>query len=219
MSNFTFSIILSFSVIIPSFIGLFRFKEVLKSHRPILILFLVALLNEIVSVYLSTKIYNTSYNNNIYILIELLLFLWQFYKWGFGREKKRAHLIIMCLVPICVWVYDNFILHSMATTNPLFRVFYSSILIYLSIDQINRLIVQERGNLFLNSRFLFCTGILFFYSYKTMIESFYLFHIKFSNDFYHYLFLILAFVNLFVNFLYGLAVLCIPTREKFTMRF
>jgi hypothetical protein len=219
MSNFTFNVILTVSVIIPSLIGLFRYKEVIKSYHPILILFLVALVNETLSIYLSTKIYSTSYNNNIYIFIELMLFLWQFYRWGFPRKRRTTHILIISIFSALVWILDNLVLNSIADINPLFRVYYSFVLIYLSIDQINSLIVNERGKLFQNSRFLFCAGILLFYSYKSLIESFYLFHIGFSNQFYHYLFLILAFVNVFVNFLYGVAVLCIPTREKFTMRF
>ena len=218
MSGFTFNTILGLSIIIPSLLGVARSKQVIRTFHPILILFVIALINELLSMLFSSSIYNTAYNNNIYVLIESLLFIWQFFRWGFLEQRKRL-FAFMLFITISIWVFDNLMLHSLSRVNPLFRVYYSSLLIYLSIDQVNRLIVNERSYLFGNSKFLFCAGIILFYSYKTFIESFYLFELPLSNQFYANLFLILAFVNLFVNFLYGLAVLCIPTREKFTMRF
>jgi hypothetical protein len=207
---------LSFSIIIPFLIGVIRYKRVLKSYHPILILFAIGLLNEILSVVFSFTIKNNAVNNNIYILIEFVLMIWQFYRWDILRSRRNTLSLILGIT-ILVWVYDNLISHTIETFNSLYRVFYSSVLIFLSIDQTNRLIVNEKKNLFKNSIFLICIGILLFYTNKVLIETFYLFKLPVRHMFYDNLFFIIACVNVFVNLLYALAVLWIPTKEKFTL--
>jgi uncharacterized membrane protein (DUF373 family) len=89
--------------------------------------------------------------------------------------------------------------------------------VFLAINQVNRLIVEEKKNLLSNSKFLICTGAMIFYTYKIMVESFYIFKLDQSNDFLSNIYYILVFVNLFVNLLFALAILWIPTRQRFTL--
>jgi hypothetical protein len=50
-----------------------------------------------------------------------------------------------------------------------------------------------------------------------MVETFYLFQLDFSNQFYHNIYIIMDSVNLFVNLIFALAVLWIPTRQKYIL--
>jgi hypothetical protein len=161
-------------------------------------------------------IHSTAVNCNIYVLAEAILYCWLFYNWSsFLRNKKKYGLL---LVFICIaWITDNFILHSLHSSNSLFRIISSFVLVFLSIDQINHLITTERSTVLTNARFLISTGIVIYFTYKAMVETFYLFQLDFSNQFYHNIYIIMDSVNLFVNLIFALAALWIPTRQKYTL--
>jgi hypothetical protein len=124
---------------------------------------------------------------------------------------------LLLILISAIWIYDNLIWNRLTTFNSLFHISYSFCLIFLSIDQINRLIVSARGSLWRNSRFLICAGIIIFYSYQATIEVFYLLKLEFSDKFYDNIFFILTLVNLFVNLVYALAILWIPKKQKFIL--
>jgi hypothetical protein len=161
-------------------------------------------------------IHSTAVNGNVYVLTEAVLYCWLFYNWSsLLRNKKRYGLLI---VFICIaWVTDNFILHSIHTSNSLFRIISSFILVFLAIDQINRLLTTERSAILSNARFLISTGLVIYFTYKAMVETFYLFQLDFSNRFYHNIYIIMDCVNLFVNLIFAVAALWIPTRQKFIL--
>ncbi len=98
-----------------------------------------------------------------------------------------------------------------------FSIVSSFVLIFLAINQVNQLIIQEKRNLLKNSKFLICAGVLIFFTYKIMVESFYVMKLDQSTIFLSGIFNILVFVNLFVNLLFALATLWIPTRQRFTL--
>jgi hypothetical protein len=67
--------------------------------------------------------------------------------------------------------------------------------------------------------FLIYLTFIVYYSYKTFIEVFYIFHINFSAYFYTSIVLFLLFINLVANLAYAIAVLCIPTKREFTLQY
>jgi hypothetical protein len=99
----------------------------------------------------------------------------------------------------------------------LFRIVSSFILIFLSIGQLNKLIVTAKKNLFYNAIFLICCGLIIYFSYKATIEVFFFIRLEASNQFYINIFAILVFVNLFVNLIFAWAVLWIPKKQKSTL--
>src|SRR4030095_12883387 len=109
----------------------------------------------------------------------------------------------------------NFIVHRITTVNSFFRIIYSFLLVFLSIEQLNKLIWQSRKNLMFNSCFLICSGLLIYFSYKATIEVFFFIELKASIAFYTNIFAILVFLNFFVNLLFIWATLWIPRKQKF----
>jgi hypothetical protein len=207
-----------YSIAPAAIIGLFRYTKVLKTFRPFIILIVTALITEIVN---HIIIYHYGKGNaviiNIYGLIECLLWLWQFYYWNAFKKRSRLLPILVSLL-IGVWAADNIILGKLNTFSSWFTIMYSFTLVFLSINEVNRQIVEERKNIFTNAKFLACAGILLFYTNRILVESFYLLDMVQTNrEFLRQLFQILKYVNLFVNLLFAFATIWIPTRQRFSL--
>jgi len=195
--------------------GLVRYKYVLPVYRPFLFFIWIGTFNEALSWVLIEVNRNNVINSNIYVLVEYMILLLIFFRWNDDARKNRYYFLLAA--GAAIWFTDNFIIHSLNTINSLFRVFYSIVVLFLSINQINKLIVYEKKKLIRNAMFQVCMAFVFFYSYKAFIETFYILQLPFSKLFYMNLFQVLLFVNLFTNLVYAIAVLCIPTKREFSL--
>lgn len=166
---------------------------------------------------LMIHIYKTNaVNANIYVLVEFALYCWQFRCWN-SLSTKSWHFLTVISFMSSIWVYENILTGEITSFNSLFRICASFCIIFLSIDQVNRLIAMARGNLFRNSLFLICMGLIIFFSYKSVIEVFYLLRLPLSDVFYDNIFFLLTLINIFVNLIFAIAVLWIPTKQKFIL--
>jgi hypothetical protein len=211
-----FVLISGYSILFAAAVCAFRFSKVSADNRPFFYLVWIALINEILSEVFRRTIHSTAVNCNIYVLIEAVLYCWLFYNWSsLFRNKKKFRLLILC---ICViWIVDNFFLNSIHQTNSLFRIISAFVLVFLAIDQINQLLMTERSAMLTNARFLISIGVIIFFTYRAIIEAYYLFRLPFSDLFYQNVYLIMDCVNLFVNLIFALAALWTPTRQKFIL--
>ena len=212
MSFFTH--ISSFSIGIAVIVALFKNRAVLKSFRPFIYLVSAGFLNEMLSLYLILNHHQNAVNGNIYVLLEFLLILWLFKNW---EVQKKAPLIYLAVITVIIWIFDTLILNSINHFSSIYRIFYSFVVIYLSINQMNWIIVNERKNIIKDSKFILCTAFIIFFAYKALLETFFLIELKLSNHFYHSLFIILTFLNLVINLVYALAALWMPTKQRFTL--
>jgi hypothetical protein len=215
MNSYTLSLVSGFSITLAAIIGLVRFRKILSSYRPFIFIVWIAFLNEIVSALVIRFTGSNTINGNIYVLMESLLFVWLFSNWG-AMQKRKWFIPTILILLTCIWIYNSFILYSITEYSPIFRIFSSFILIFLSIDQINKLIVQELGNILHNPKFLVCIGVIIYHTYRAIMEIFFL-KVGTSANFVGHIFSILDYVNLLVNLIFALAVLWIPTRQKFTL--
>lgn len=213
MNYFAISVISSFSITIAALIGIIRYASVLKEYRAFIFFIWLGLLNEIISLVFVFWKKNNSLNSNIYVLIEFSLLVYILYLWD-SKKYKQVYIPLL-IAGLCIWIGDNVFLHTLSERNSLFRVYYSFTVVLLSINQINKLIVYSRKNLFRNTRFLIYLTFIVYYSYKTFIEVFYIFHIHFSTYFYIRIVLFLLFINFVANLAYAIALLCIPKKQEF----
>jgi hypothetical protein len=208
-------IILASAGLIAGIIGIIRFNTIVRSYRPFLFFLWLSVFNDGIS-HLSVSLWKTNApNTNIYVLVEFLLLMWLFKTWS--QQKIRNIEKVLVLLVILVWVYDNLIAHSLLTFNSLFRVCYSLVIMLYSINELNQTLLTERKNLLLNAKFIICVSFIIYFSYKAIVEVFYMMYPKLSFDFYNNLFVVLVFVNLFSNLMYALATAWIPTRQKFIL--
>jgi len=216
MNFFLLNEISTASILPAALIGIVGYRKLLPVYRPFLYFIWVGTLNEAISWVLIEINRSNVVNANIYVLIEFLLLLLIFYRWN--EKARRNRFVFLLSIGVLVWIADNFFIHSLYAINSIFRVLYSIIVLFLSINQVNKLIVYEKKNVIRNAMFLICMAFVFFYSYKAFIETFYILQLPFSKLFYLNLFQVLLFVNLFTNLVYAIAVLCIPSKQEFSLR-
>jgi hypothetical protein len=84
--------------------------------------------------------------------LESLLYLWLFKNWGTFYKRSTLFYSLAVLL-IAVWIYDNLVRNNLTTTNSLFRIVLSFLLIFLSIEQINKLIAECQEKIFYSIRF------------------------------------------------------------------
>lgn len=219
MISYKLILICSYSITLAVIIGLIRFRKITRAYQPFIFITIAALINELTSTLLIQYYKSNAISVNIVNICDSLLWLWQFRRWGgFSRVAKWTFPALSALM-VLFWVVENLVLMKIMVFNSVFSLVSSFVLVFLAINQVNKLIVEERGNLLKNSKFLICSGVLIFHAYKIMVESFYVMKLNESNEFLSKIFIILVFVNLFVNLLYALATLWIPTRQRFTMQY
>ena len=212
MHNYWLRIVFNYSIIIAAIIAIFRFKSIMADYYPFIFFIWLGLFNEILSLLLIYNYESNTVNSNIYVLVEYLLLLLQFYKWSDNGSKRYYWL---AGIGIAVWIADNFIINTIFHNNSVFRVFYSFIIIFFSIDKVNNLLVFEYSNLLKHPVFITCIAFTFYYGFKAFVESFNMVHLGLNPVILKDLWIILYFVNGTANLLYAIAVLCIPKKIKF----
>jgi len=189
-----------------------------RSYRPFVYYACLSLLFEIVTyILVEKKMYTiTGILTNAYGFTEFCLFTWLFHNWGLFKRKKKVFVFIIAFF-FLLWFFTLFI-RGYEKLNAYFFIFYSFILIFFSISSFNRIIVNERKNIFTNARFWICIGIIIFYTYFILINISSLSFLKrhLTKNFTEDVFSINIYSNLLVNLLYAIAVIWIP-REKNTM--
>ncbi|WP_153797189.1 hypothetical protein [Foetidibacter luteolus] len=212
---------LAYIVGIAAVIGIIRYKKIIKSYRPFVYFLCLGFVTEIISDLLIRVFQkDNSLLLNVYVWPESLLILWQFRNWAAiarGNSKDNNYKIL-AIVLSAFWLIDNLFVHNLhSKLNPLYRIIYGFVTVYLSIDQINKLILQERTKLLTDARFLICAAFVFYYAYKATLEVFFAINLPLSLEFYKQIFDIVIYVNLFANLLFVLATTWIPTRQKFSL--
>ncbi|HTF30412.1 MAG TPA: hypothetical protein VK625_16280 [Flavitalea sp.] len=205
----------TFSIIIAAVLGVIRFNQIEKSYYPFIYICWLGLLVEIIA-FVFQKSSGTLLPSNIYVLLEGLLFIWQFNKWGSFQRRPWLYFLSQGSI-VVLWLIDNFFIHTIHELSSYYRISYSVLLVVLAIDQINKLIVRERKSFITNAKFLICIGVIIFFSYKMTTETFYLYALRksSSSEFVFSIFAIQKYVNLFANLLFAFVIIWIPRKKIF----
>lgn len=214
--NYTLVIVFSFSIVIGSLIGLIRFKKIDSTFYPFIFCLWIGLLNELISFLRTQNGHTTAINNNIYVLIESLLITWQFKNWGLLHRPRFLFQILFVLF-ISSWTFENFFVFKITYIGSYFRVLYSFVIVLMSVNGINDLIIRDKKDILRNPVFLICIGFIFYYTYKVLVETFWIYGLNYSRGFRNNVYFILTYVNLFANLIYALAVLWMPMKQRFTL--
>jgi hypothetical protein len=217
MTNYMFVIIGSYSIAIAAIIGLVRLRFMHRSYQPFILIITMSLVIEIISNILIHFKKSNAIAVNVFGLCEGLLWLWQFTKWNGFKNQRQLHITRITIV--AVWMIENIIMRKMFSFSSAYAVVFSFVVIFFSINQVNRQIIEEKANLYTNAKFLICCGAIIFFTYRILIECFYLLDLHKSTRFLANVFMILAFVNLIVNLLFAIATLWIPKRQKFSFQY
>lgn len=206
---------LSFSVFIAGVIGFIRYRSINKIYYPFLICLWLACVNESISFLLAKNQNTTIINNNIYVLLESLLITLFFKNIGLFKTRISTYYLISFSF-IIVWAIEVILIRKFHSYNVYFSIFYSMIIVLMSISTINGLIGNSK-KILRNSIFLLCVGFIVYFTFMVLTYAFWIYGLNSSNHFLNSVFRILVYINLFVNLIYALAVLWMPKKQVFTM--
>lgn len=206
--------LMSLVVLFPFISGLVRAREIWQTYWPFVLVLTAAVLAEICN-YITIEIWrNNTAVINIYSLVESLLIIAQFYYWRLYSRTRRWYpwFGLACIV---IWIIDNLITGNMVTSvGAVFRISAGFILVILSINEINYLLIHDSRNLLRNARFLICTSWLIYFLYQILLEgSIYIHHMK-QNTTAVKIIELSMYINIVVNIVYGIAIWFIPKKTK-----
>jgi len=211
--NHYFAFLLSQFVLVPVFIGLIRIKRLNKTYYPFFILLIVGFLTEVISFIFINKYKSSNFPIvNIYELVECCLILYQFHLWG---NKKTGNLTFVFLTSVCVliWVIEYIAFSNLNTFSPFFRVFYAFIIVLLSINQINALMVKPDGLLIKSPRFLLSLAFIVFFIYQIIYLAS-LFVGMDKSIIARKIVIGFDYINLAVNILFAVVVFLVTEKDK-----
>jgi hypothetical protein len=214
--NFTLTVLFGFSILLPVIISLVRFSKINRAYFPFIFYIWLGLLNEITSYVLVKAGYYNTVNCNIYMLFESFLLIWQFREWKlFNANNTITYSLFSALLSI--WVLENIIIYSITRYASYFLIAYSAIITIMSILLMNRFIVRERKRLLKNPVFILCVAFLIYYPFSVLSEAFWIYGFSQNAEFASQVHLISVITNFIAILLYTLAILWMPTRQKFTL--
>jgi hypothetical protein len=209
----TFYSLAAFNIFLPGIIAIIRFRAIHRVYRPFLYCLWVGCTNEVLSHFLILNGQYTLVNNNVYVLLESLFLVWLFRELGTLRQRGQVPALVLLLAG--AWVAETFIFGSLTLYSRMFRIFYSFVVVFLSINTINKMLFSHRRRLISDATFLLCLSFIIFFTYKALIGSFALYDALGRTTFLRNLFNIMNLVNFVTNLLYALAVLWMPGKPKY----
>lgn len=210
------------SVLVAGILAVIRFRKIDRIFLPFILCIWAACLNEGLGYFLFMNGYHTSVNNNIYVLTEALLFILFFKNMNLFGEFGWLFVLFFAMV-ICTWVWENLIMGKITGVSSWFRIAYSFLIVLMSITLINRLLITDiyksyrapARSVWLNPILLICIGAIIFFTFKLLVEIFWLYGLNGTAGFRIQLYRIMVYVNLAVNLIYALAILCMPQKQPY----
>lgn len=214
MHTFHLFILSAFSIALPAIASLFRRKPWYDRYLAFSVLLWIGLLNEILSYVFIRYQRNNHVNANLYSVMECLYVIYFFYK--INPVKTRVFWILG-LLSLIIWMTDNIILHSLNSDNALFRLMAAFCIIYLAMDRLNQLFLNEEATVYKRTEIGICFTLLIHFMYKSFLTIFNLFPMGISPEFYAGLWLIFSLVNLATNFVYFIIIVWISKPKAFIL--
>lgn len=209
--NFYINAFYSFTIFIAGIIGVIRFKKIYYAYYPFLLCIGIACIVELLNVIIAINHRPSVIYVNMYVLAESLLITLLFKNLGIFKKTKKLFIAIIAAL-IIFWLLENLANRDINKIDAYFRVFYSFIIVLMSVTSINKII---SGNRKINATFLLCIGFIIYFTFKILVFSFWL--SGFSNGFLSKIFTIMIYINLLTNLIYAIAVLWMPRKQEFTL--
>ncbi|MBS1667781.1 MAG: hypothetical protein JST58_10425 [Bacteroidetes bacterium] len=206
--------VISLSVAFPAIVGLIRIKKIDKAYYSLFIYIIVSLLSELSFGLITQQSKSmTIVIINWFNLFEAIILLTQFKFWEHFDlyTKLFPELIIAVIVG---WIFENLFLHNLSHFHVYFLIAYSFLLVLLSVQTINHIIVNEsRVPLIKNPKFIICVAIIIFFTYTIFVYTLMAKGIDAENKkMMSNIFSIKVYVNAFANILYGIALLFVQKK-------
>lgn len=214
MNILIINFLMAMTILLAAVTGAIKWKKIDPSNRPVILAWWTVVVTETAQfVAISLGAYqNPIYN--IYVLPLFAFFLYQFKEWGVINMRWATILFVSLLL---VWVADFFIIdgYRFTTRRNLYRLCFNLVIVVLSVTSINKQIMSERKVLLTNHRFLICIGLTVYYTYRVLVDAFWL--QGFSNEFVTYLSSFNRYLLQFYYLILFLAALWIPRKKNYIL--
>jgi hypothetical protein len=210
--NFYLILVFSASVFIPGIIGLIRFQKMDTHYYPFLYFIWAGCVNEAISIALAMKSMSNYINSNIYVLLAAFFLTW-FFKEQRLFDRYKGAFFLMLFTFITVWLIEVFLWKGIKEISSYFRIVFSLGVVFMSIRMINTILVSGNQKILQNALFLLCLLFTFYFTYKVIVEAFWMYGLKSSTSFQLLIWNISVYVNLFTNLIYAVAILWIPRKQ------
>src|SRR6478672_9084294 len=215
--SYELMVFLSYSILPAVVAGFLRFKKVDKTYLPMLICLATGLINEVISTVVVWQGESNAVNNNVFYLIESQLLLWQFKCWNLYSDNKIM-LTMLQAAFLVFWCWQNRGLQKVQSFEPWFRSVTGVAIVIMCILTSNKLVISYDGRLWQSSCFLFCWGMILYFSTVIVIEVFLYLNTTLNSRLLDAIFKAGITVNVLANLLYFIAVLWIPPKSLFILQ-
>lgn len=212
--SYQLTAVLSLSVALPCVLGWVRFYKADPAYLPVVVLFSIALLNEIASIILIRYGYSNASFNNVYSLYEALFITWQMQNWHvFKRQSGIAWLLAAAFT--AVWIFEAVNRGGIDVFLSGYNIVYALAIILLSLRIINRRISCPYVDYWKDPVFLFALGFVLYFVFEALTEIFWFYGLGISAGFQRLVFSLHSIINLICNLIYFYAVIWIPLKPKY----
>ena len=219
MDSYYIDLMLSiFFIMIPAVVGWIRFPQINPVFYPFLISIWLNALNVIFGSIIVQFGYYNIFHYNIWFLIDAFLLLWLFKKWNLF-ESKKVYYSVWALLSVC-WLAESIFLSNLTRDyNSYFRIFYSFLIVLLSISTINSLLMRERKPLIRNPIFIICCTFALYNTITVVAEAFFASHLQLENSFRINMDLMILYAGFLFNTIYAIAILWMPKKQAFILQY
>lgn len=181
-------------------------------------------INEFLSLILWINKIPTTVNNNFYVLFEVLLLIYFFRRTDLLQWRRGLYSTIILSLAI-LWVLENIVNNGWLKISFIFRIVSAITIILISFHTKVKVAFSyevEFNNLsnrplYRNPLFLICIGLIIFFTFKLLIEIYWLCGLDRNLLFKIKVYNILNIINIGVNLLYSIAILWIPPKQQYSI--
>ncbi len=214
--SFELNSLFSLSILTGAVIGWVRFEKTDPAFQPFLWLVWLGLFNELAGIAIMRAGYTNAFNYNVFALSESILITLLYYKWGLFRKKKAAYITLQGLF-VAGWVTENFVISGIFIFNSYFIIAHSLAIVLMSMAMMDQLLFKNNTPLLRQSSFLICQGLILLFTYTALVETFWIFGLNRSGLFRIRIYEIFAYINLFTNLIFALAILWMPMKRRYLL--
>ena len=208
--------LLSLSIAFAALLGVIRFRKMDPAYHPFVYYAILSLTVEIIVYILLSR--NMQYAvgtiYNIFAFVEFYILMVLLYNWGLFKRNRRFFNYIILFFFLLSIATLNF--RGVEKINYFSQIVNSFALIFFSISAFNKMIQNERKNIFKNAKFWICIGIVIYYTCFILVytEKISFLNLHPSKNFDYKVWQITAYANLLVNLLYAVAMLWVPRKKN-----
>jgi len=152
---------------------------------------------------------------NVYNFVEFFVLMMMFRNWNIAEKFSRWFGWLVG-VSFLFWLSELLFVGNIHRFNPYFAIYYCFTVVIAAVTQLNRLIVTEKRNILRNPKFIISIGIVIFFTFRIFVESMLMPIFRISKEFNTRIFDIQVYINLLVNLIYLIAVICVPKKRTYT---